>query len=790
MNIAKAILAFGLSAACYSFATQYEAEDATLSGTAELASSDKASGGKFVSQKEGDITFKVTAEKEGKHLLKVHYKSGGFKANYIVVNGGASTQMDFLESASFTDEALVITLKAGENTIAIKKYWGWIDVDYIDVAEYVSKEITLCNKLVTPEPTESATKLYNFLVNNFGKKTISGIMTGSMENYKEGNDFKTHEDVTNIFTRSGKYPALVGVDFLFATGPNAADSWYKDYTNKGISLAKDLWKQGGIPAFTWHWKDPADSVDTFYASENAAKNASQTEWTTFDFTTAFMTGTTTWDTLSAAYKGIIDDIDYIADFFLDLQKDSVAAIFRPLHEAGGDWFWWSTKTGPQYAALYRLVYERMVFVKGVKNLVWVFNPSTNDTSWNPGEDYYDVISTDIYNDDNDHSSNSSAFENFKIKWTTSKILALSENGPIPDISNMQADNAMWSWWMPWYGTWGGKYPGQTSNDVWKSNMESESIITIDDMPGWDKYTEANSASGTCKEASQNTEFNGDADKASGEKKEDKMLVKFTTIGDDGILLSYSKLPELIGSKTISVEITVDGSGATANGVWIGLALTRDGSKDSVWTWEQSPSDGCWLEQKSGPTTCKFNIENYTYKDADGNAAEAPTDLDNIFSVTLVVSAPGFAGSIIFDNMVTDNNQVISLFDDTKGLFDTDKDGAKIATISLLSSNSDTTIVADTKDDAGEQAPGNFVQTRVTQKASLGIVSETLLLTTATAGNVRIDVFGMNGKRIGSLYNGALAAGSHSFSMAAYAKGQYIVRVKGAGMAASQPVLLK
>ena len=42
--------------------------------------------------------------------------------------------------------------------------------------------------------------------------------------------------------------------------------------------------------------------------------------------------------------------------------------------------------------------------------------------------------------------------------------------------------------MPWYSTWSGKWPSQTSDAVWKTNMEDERIISLDDMPGWDKYT--------------------------------------------------------------------------------------------------------------------------------------------------------------------------------------------------------------------------------------------------------------------------------------------------------------
>lgn len=67
---------------------------------------------------------------------------------------------------------------------------------------------------------------------------------------------------------------------------------------------------------------------------------------------------------------------------MTLQEQKVAAIFRPLHECGGAWFWWSAvsksdvHSGAEFVALYRLVYDRMVKVNGVKNLVWNWNPQT------------------------------------------------------------------------------------------------------------------------------------------------------------------------------------------------------------------------------------------------------------------------------------------------------------------------------------------------------------------------------------------------------------------------------
>lgn len=478
-----AILAATL--ATTAFATKYEAESATVSSEAKIVNSSGVSGTGYVSLQEGNITFAgVTVETAGKYTLTIHYKAGDFKANYLKVNGATAGTIDFAATTGWADVTTAVTLKAGANTIAIEKYWGWIDVDYIDISAYESKPFKLSAVPVTPNSTESAVKLYSFLRENFGKKTISGIMTGDMSGYTLGADFKTHDDVKYIYTRTGKYPALVGLDFLFATGPNASGSWNMEYTDKAISIAKGLWKAGGIPAFTWHWKDPLDKDDAFYIQ--GADNGQG--YTTFDFATAFKSGTTEWDTESAAYKGIIADIDHIADYFLELQKEGVAGIFRPLHEAGGKWFWWSINSGDQFAALYRLVFDRMVKVKGVKNMIWVFNPEGSTvTSWDPGSEYYDVLSIDIYNKDNDHSSNASAFDKFKNASNSTKILALSENGPIPDVNNMHTDEAVWSWWMPWYSTWSGTWPGQTKDAVWKSNMGDERVISLEDMPGWDKY---------------------------------------------------------------------------------------------------------------------------------------------------------------------------------------------------------------------------------------------------------------------------------------------------------------
>ena len=41
--------------------------------------------------------------------------------------------------------------------------------------------------------------------------------------------------------------------------------------------------------------------------------------------------------------------------------------------------------------------------------------------------------------------------------------------------------------MPWYHTWNSKFIDQTPDAVWKSNMDDERVLSLEDMPGWDKY---------------------------------------------------------------------------------------------------------------------------------------------------------------------------------------------------------------------------------------------------------------------------------------------------------------
>lgn len=614
--------------------------------------------------------------------------------------------------------------------------------------------------------TESAQKLYNFLATNFGTHTVSGVQTGDLD----GNVVKELPDLQAVYEAAGKYPALVGFDFLFANGIKADDSWYKSYTQNALDAAADLWKNGGIPAFSWHWKDPSHTIDAFYNKKGNAK-----EYTTFDYSAGFKAGTTEWDETSETYKQIVEDIDEISALFKTLQEKGVAAIFRPLHESGGAWFWWSaTETmhkGAEYAALYRLVYDRMVKVNGVNNLVWVWNAERSiftDATWDPGEAYYDVFSVDIYNSSYDYQSNATAYKDMAALHAN-KILALSENGPIPDASLMHADGAVWSWNMPWYETWSGNFVSKTKNTVWEANLKSPCVYALEDMPGWDNYTISNAPAAACEvgyaladlDTAVDHTINFPADTATNGY---LMVTANATAADTArgnIVIKSGKI-DLSSAKKITLE--VDNSNNDA-GVWFTIAFLT-GAPD--WAWAQP--DGCWINAGE-ETTCEIDLST-TAKDQEILEGDDYTNfMKNISKFYIEFFGAGWSGTLFFDDVKTDAGVVINDFN-------------KKAKISIEEGNL-------VKAEIIGSGTTTAINTMAAAKAAgLKVQGQSIMFTAASAGNVNVDVFSMTGKRVATLYRGALAAGTHAFDMSDLSKGQYIVRVKGAGMNASQVVKIK
>ena len=469
------------------FAQKYEAEKMVLSGNAEVKYLGSASGGAYVDMKEGDISFSVQAPSAGSYNVKIVY-SQIFDANKdqnLVANGTKVVSFPRTGTGTspvFSEVNTSVTLVAGANSIAITKNWGWIDVDYIEIPNTNEGPVIVtppsCEvDLVTPNPTENAAKLYLFLQENYKKKIISGVMTNAGSS---PTDLFNHEEIKYVRNASGKYPALVGFDFMHSTGKGYTGAWFTSRSKAQVSMAAEIWEAGGIPIFCWHWKDPSQNIDGFATSD-------------FDLGAAFTNSNyTDWNTGSSAYQAIIKDIDIVSGLLKQLQDKGVAVMWRPLHEASGKWFWWGAKGATACKALYRLMFDRMVNHHGLRNLIWVWTSenSTDDfNNWYPGDKYVDMLGRDYYAGYNvNHTSHIAEFNKLQNAYPK-KMVALTENGSVPYPDNLKADKAYWSSFMSWYGEFtipgGGKQ--YNTDDDWKKIMNDPYVITLSGMPDWKKY---------------------------------------------------------------------------------------------------------------------------------------------------------------------------------------------------------------------------------------------------------------------------------------------------------------
>jgi mannan endo-1,4-beta-mannosidase len=478
-------------------ADRYEAELAMVDSNIVQKTADAAaSGGFYVNMKDGALAFKVTSPSAGFYTLWATYSqpydSAG-KIQNLAVNGVARGQIAFPFVSAFTKlkASSKIKLEAGLNTIEIQKSWGWVNIDFIEITSYQATPFNVAPSLANPKASANARKVYAFLRENFQKKVVSGFMTNTVmanDGKYTPNTVETQIEAAWIKAASGKLPALMGVDLMHSTGLNSEQEWYQGYTKATLALAEEMFAKGGIPTYTWHWKDPSKTAETFYSPSSG-----NTPNTAFDLSKACSdSACSAWNTASAEYQAIIRDLDITAGNLKVLADKGIPVLWRPLHESSGRWFWWGYKGPKACKALYRLMFDRFTNFHGLDNLIWVWvtDEAADAGEWYPGDAYVDIVGRDYYYYPRiaNHGSLVASFEKVKDLFGGTKLIALSENGSVPHPDSLAADGAGWSYFMPWYGdyTMDGWAHDNTAAD-WNSILNNPYVLTLDKMPGWDKY---------------------------------------------------------------------------------------------------------------------------------------------------------------------------------------------------------------------------------------------------------------------------------------------------------------
>lgn len=476
----KYILSFLLFLGTFAQANtlKLEAEEATLHGVQVATAISGYSGSGYVTgfDSDGDkVVFTLDWEEAGKFQLYIGYAAtSGNKNNVVKVNGDNIGDLLFPETKSFKEiDAGKITLKAGENSVSIEKSWGWFEVDYIKIGpttESVSWNIPTTT--VNPNASDETKSLLKYLVHSFGKTTFAGQYQNN-DNYTSNSS-----DITFIKNTTNKYPALYGND-LINYSPSRVEHGAKS------NAVEDVidWHQNakGMVTLSWHWNAPTDLYNT---DDNPWWSGFYTRATSFNIKEVLANPD------SEKYQLILRDIDAIASELKKLEALHIPILWRPLHEAEGAWFWWGAQGPEPCVELWQLLYNRLTNHHQINNLLWVWTTTDSPQAmdWYPGDEFVDILGVDVYLDNGDYGVSSTMFDNLRNMFQGQKLLAMSENGTIPDPDKLFSQEAYWSYFCTWSGDFIRDGKRNTENHI-DEVYNHKNITTLDEMDeDWIKFT--------------------------------------------------------------------------------------------------------------------------------------------------------------------------------------------------------------------------------------------------------------------------------------------------------------
>lgn len=289
-----------------------------------------------------------------------------------------------------------------------------------------------------------------------------GILTGQHTKTRGMEEFHHIRQVT------GKEPALLGFELL-GYSPNInyldTDDECMEEVAGNYGTLRQAWEWAhakGVVTFTWHWFSPLGGRSKAFYTDN----------TDYDVERAILPGT-------PENKALLSDMDMMAGLLRPFCDAGVPILWRPLHEADGNWFWWGAKGAEPVKALWRLMYDRYTNHHGLNNLIWVWNAPKPE--FYPGDDVVDIISRDMYPPVHQHAAHTEKLRELQQITPAKKIAFIGEIGTLPSIEALAAEKAEWASYM----TWCGGYvltENWTDNAVLRAMYDHPWAVTKDKLP--------------------------------------------------------------------------------------------------------------------------------------------------------------------------------------------------------------------------------------------------------------------------------------------------------------------
>ncbi len=200
------------------------------------------------------------------------------------------------------------------------------------------------------------------------------------------------------------YPAVIGFDFDELL--NAQDF----FDNDPVRYLSDLAQAGRILTATWHVGNPV-----------TGGRFDDRGWTSIE---------ELLDPASAASLAFWPRYESVLAQAKRFQDANVSVIFKPFHEAAGNYFWWAAPDPATYKALFGELQSR-AYEAGVHNLLWGYaaNPKRYDTDSDPVAllpTAIDLVGVDVYDEP---GSGALTLDSYSELEAVAPRMALTEVGP-------------------------------------------------------------------------------------------------------------------------------------------------------------------------------------------------------------------------------------------------------------------------------------------------------------------------------------------------------------------------
>ncbi len=262
---------------------------------------------------------------------------------------------------------------------AVREFYGLMDNTAGGTLE-LAAEGAITGTIAVPEiPYKSKDELLKVLedLQSSDKLIFGQHLAGGMD---------LNKSIAQYTEAVGEGPAIMDIDMLNLKS-NSKETW-----SELICQAVEYAGEGGIITTMHHWQNPLHPEEGY-----RGRLDSLDQWEE-----VLTKGT-------ELNKKWHEELDRGAEFLKALDDAGVSVMFRPMHEANGNWFWFCAGYGDlgyidsrDMIAMWKYVHNYYTKDYELGNILWSYGPNISNSSENPvtyyypGDEYCDVVGIDWY----------------------------------------------------------------------------------------------------------------------------------------------------------------------------------------------------------------------------------------------------------------------------------------------------------------------------------------------------------------------------------------------------------